>query len=153
MGLCGSGLGFAMCRLIKGVLYVCSRRLCVTWQFRKRNFNNADASTNSLGQLQTEYSLPHQKKAKNWQTIFFLLCAHRQMCLESLAMKNGCLVAGFGICQRHSVHHTMPTQGCRDLRVGNFHNFAFETRWGQWDRLLPAGIGGLEKSSIHVKYS
>lgn len=53
-----------------------------------------------------------KRERKNWQTIFFLLRSHRQMCLESLAMKNGCLVAGFEICQRHKVQHqhTMPTE-------------------------------------------
>lgn len=96
--------------------------------FSKRNFNNADAFPTVGGNCKPYTYLP-KKRGKNWQTIFFLLCSHRQMCLESLAMKNGCLVAGFGICQRHSVQHqhTMPTEDRRDLRVGNFHNFAFET--------------------------
>lgn len=82
-----------------------------------------------LGATVNRILTSQKKEGKNWQTIFFLLCSHRQMCLESLAMKNGCLVAGFGICQRHSVQHqhTMPTEDRRDLRVGNFHNFAFET--------------------------
>lgn len=96
--------------------------------FSKRNFNNADAFTAVWGNWKPYTYLP-EKRAKKLANYFFLLCSHRQMCLESLAMKNGCLVAGFGICQRHSVQHqhTMPTEGCRDLRVGNFHNFAFET--------------------------
>lgn len=79
--------------------------------FSKRNFNNADAFTTVWGNCKP-WTTSQKRERKNWQTTFFLLRLHRQMCLELLAMKNGCLVAGFGICQRHKVQHqhTMPTE-------------------------------------------
>lgn len=50
----GSSAGVALCKANKRrSLYICgSRRLCVTWQFRKRNFNNVDVFTTVWGQRQ-----------------------------------------------------------------------------------------------------